>query len=130
MDEVAVATIKALEDRRYQAMLDGDVETLGRLCADDLIYTHSLGDRDDRPSYLAKVSDGHFRYHRIERPEERIVVLGDTAVVAGRMVADVTVAGAAKSLDNRSLAVWVKTADGWRFLAYQPTPVSGLADPR
>jgi hypothetical protein len=31
--------IKALEDRRYQAMLAGDTTVLDELCSDNLIYT-------------------------------------------------------------------------------------------
>ena len=35
--------IKALEDRRYRAMIAGDAAVLDELCSDDLIYTHSKG---------------------------------------------------------------------------------------
>ena len=38
--------IKALEDRRYSAMLAGDAAVLDELCSDDLIY-HSKADYDD-----------------------------------------------------------------------------------
>ena len=125
MDDVVTAEISALEERRYRAMLESDVVALAELCHEALTYTHSLGDRDDRDSYLEKVGARHFVYHRIERPEERIMIADGTAVVVGRMVADVTVGGFAKSLDNRSLAVWTQTPAGWKFLAYQPTPVPG-----
>ena len=40
--------IKALEDRRYRAVTDGDPAVLDELCWDDLIYTHSKGDHADR----------------------------------------------------------------------------------
>ena len=35
MDEIL-----ALEDQRIEAMTNGDVETLEKILADDLIYTH------------------------------------------------------------------------------------------
>ena len=53
-DVVAIAEIKALEDRRYRAMLAGDMAVLDELCSDDLIYTHSKADHDDKRSYLHK----------------------------------------------------------------------------
>lgn len=115
--------VKALEDRRYAAMLAADVAALRDLSSDRLAYTHSNGDRDDRQSYLDKVASRHFHYLEIERPEEIISVLGDTAIVVGRMVARVLIAGHEKRLDNRSLAVWARDGGRWVFLAYQPTPV-------
>lgn len=57
--------IIALEKRRYQAMLDGDLATLSDLCSDKLYYIHSNGDRDDKESYLAKVRSNVFVYHNI-----------------------------------------------------------------
>ena len=46
-DDAAIEEIKALEDRRYRAMLAGDTAVLDELCSDDLIYTHSKADYDD-----------------------------------------------------------------------------------
>ena len=42
-DEAAIAEIKALEDRRYRAMLAGDMAVLDELCSDDLIYCQHHG---------------------------------------------------------------------------------------
>ena len=53
--DVAIGEIKALEDRRYRAMIAGDTAALDELCSDDLIYTHSKADHDDKASYLQKV---------------------------------------------------------------------------
>jgi hypothetical protein len=50
--DLAINEIKALEDRRYRAMITGDTAVLDALCSDDLIYTHSKGDHDDKRSYL------------------------------------------------------------------------------
>ena len=56
---LAISEIKALEDRRYRAMIDGDTAVLDALYSDDLIYTHSKGD-DDKRSYLHKVGSRYF----------------------------------------------------------------------
>jgi hypothetical protein len=115
------AEILALEDRRYQAMIDADLETLDRLCADELSYAHSSGVRDTKDEYFAKVRSGYYDYHRIDHPVERVEVVGGTAIVAGRMTADLDVDGGGKTIDNLALAVWARTAEGWRLLAYAPT---------
>jgi hypothetical protein len=115
------AEVLALEDRRYQAMIDADLDTLDRLCADELSYAHSSGVRDTKDEYFAKVRSGYYDYHRIDHPAERVEVVGGTAVVVGRMTADLDVDGVGKTIDNLALAVWVRTAEGWRLLAYAPT---------
>ncbi len=117
--------IRELEDRRYAAVVAGDFDTFAALAHPELAYTHSNGELDDLPSYLAKCRSGHYVYHRIEHPVERIVVAGDTAVVVGEMHADLTAGGVRKTLANRSLAVWTRTGSGWRLLAFQPTVLAG-----
>ncbi|MDO9413889.1 MAG: nuclear transport factor 2 family protein [Pseudolabrys sp.] len=117
------STIEDLENRRYAAMIAGDVHVLDELCSDALIYTHSRGERDDKTSYLAKVASGVFTYHEIDHPNERVLVLSDTALITGRMTAQVSVGGEPRRIDNACLAVWAREAGGWKFVAYQPTPL-------
>ena len=115
--------VLAAEDRRYTAMTAADLATLDELCADQLSYAHSNGARDTKAEYLEKVRSGYYVYHRIEHPVERVEVVGDTAIVAGRMSADLDAGGQRKTIDNLALAVWTRTADGWRLLGYAPTPL-------
>lgn len=119
--------IVALEERRYQAVVDGDYDAFEDLCHQRLVYTHSLGDRDTLSSYLEKLRKGFYRYHRIDHPIEDIVLIGDTALVLGQMNADLTVNGTHKTLANSALSVWIKEGETWKFLAYQPTPRKAAA---
>ena len=121
----AVAAVLAAEDRRYLAMLAADLDALDELCADELSYAHSSGVRDTKDEYLAKVRSGYYVYRRVEHPVERVEVVGGTAMVVGRMTADLEVDGTPKTIDNLALAVWVRTAGRWRLLAYAPTPLPG-----
>jgi hypothetical protein len=121
-----VQAVLDAEARRYRAMLDADLAALDDLCADELSYAHSSGARDTKATYLGKVRSGYYVYRRIDHPHERVEVVGDTAIVVGRMTADLTVAGTAKTIDNLALAVWVRTGTGWRLLAYAPTQLPAL----
>ena len=103
-----VNEIQALEERRYRAMIEGDVVVLGEICSNDLIYTHSKGDHDDKRSYLQKVGSRYFKYHEITHPADRILVVDGAALVTGRMTAKVSVEGEVKHIDNRYLAVWAR----------------------
>jgi ketosteroid isomerase-like protein len=118
-----VPAVLAAEDRRYQAMLEGDLDTLDALCADELSYTHSNGVRDTKAEYFGKVREGYYVYHRIDHPVERVQVAGDAAVVVGRMTADLTSGGVRKTIDCLATAVWTRSGSGWRLLGYAPTPL-------
>ena len=122
-NDAAREEVKALENKRYRAMIAGDVAVLDDLCSDDLIYTHSKADYDDKQSYLHKVGTRYFTYLEITHPADRILVVNGAALVTGRMTAKVLVAGTIVQVDNRYLAVWVREQGAWKFVAYQPTPI-------
>jgi ketosteroid isomerase-like protein len=113
--------ILALEERRCAAMSKNDIAALEGMFHDDLIYTHSSAVVDTRASYLEALKSGHTRYHSVQRSEEKVRVCGDTALVTGRAIIDVTVKGEKKHLDTRFLDVWTKTPQGWKFIAWQST---------
>ncbi|MBF6215422.1 nuclear transport factor 2 family protein [Nocardia puris] len=117
------ATIRALEDARYAAVLAGDVDAFAALAHPELVYTHSNAVVDTLDSYLDKLRSGFYVYHRIDHPVDRIVIAGDSAVVAGRMHADITAGGTRKQLGNRAQAVWVRCDEQWLLLAYSPTVI-------
>jgi hypothetical protein len=121
--DAVIDEIKALEDRRYRAMLAGDIAVLDDLCSDNLIYTHSKADYDDKRSYLHKVGTRYFTYLEITHPADRILVVDGAALVTGRMTAKVSVVGTIVQVDNRYLAVWVREQGAWKFVAYQPSRI-------
>jgi hypothetical protein len=123
--EEDVAAVLAAEDRRYEALLGPDLPVLERLFHDRLSYAHSSGARDTKAEYLGKIESGYYDYQRIDHPVERVDVLGDSAVVIGRMTADLTVQGTQKTIDNLALAVWTRTAGEWQLVAYASTPLPG-----
>ncbi len=116
MDDATIAMneIKTLEDRRYRAMLDADVDGLNALCSDDLIYTHSKGDHDDKQSYLHKVGSRHFTYLEIKHPADRILVIHGAALVTGRMTAKVSVVDMGNRACRQSLSGGLG-ARAWRL---------------
>ena len=120
MTDEARAVLDA-EDRRYRAMQEADLATLDAVCADELSYSHSSGARDTKEQYLEKVRSGYYVYRRIDHPVERVAVVGDTAIVVGRMTADLLVDGTPKTIDNLALAVWTRASGAWRLLGYAPT---------
>jgi ketosteroid isomerase-like protein len=127
MSDAIKAEIKKLEDRRFQAMIDGDFDTLDKLLGDGLVYTHSTGLSDTRAEYIAKCRKGIFKYRKIERPIETIQVYGNAAVVTGHAKMEVMADGEPKLLNSRYTNVWIKDAKGWQMVVWQSTPVPAPA---
>jgi ketosteroid isomerase-like protein len=125
MSDAAIkAEIKKLEDRRYQAMIDSDFDTLDRLLGDQLVYTHSTSQSDTRAEYIALCKKGVFKYRKIERPVENIQVYGDdTVVVTGQIKIDAVIEGKPKQLNSRYTDLWRKGPKGWQMVAWQSTPI-------
>jgi|SRR5215471_4937424 ketosteroid isomerase-like protein len=123
MSDSIKANIKKLEDRRFQAMIDGDFDTLDKMLGDGLVYTHSTGLSDNHAEYIAKCKKGVFKYRKIERPTENIQVYTDTAVVTGHAKMEVMVDGKPKLLNSRYTNVWVKGPKGWQMVVWQSTPI-------
>ena len=116
-------TIRQLEDQRYRAMCDGDAQTLDKLLADSLVYTHSYGGADSKAAYLDGVRAKKWQYRKIERPKENIQVHGDCAVVTGQVRIELLSDGKPKTLNSAYTNVWIKGPKGWRMVAWQSTPL-------
>ena len=125
MTQAAAEEIRALEDRRYAAMLAGDAAVLDEVLDLELRYTHSSGIVDTKPSYIDGVRQKRWEYQSIDRTEETIVVRGDAALVFNRFRASIKVSGTPKELNNRMLAVWSRAGGAWRLVAVHSTPAGG-----
>ena len=117
------ARIDELEEQRWAAQLGGDTTALGPLLADELSYTHSNGLVDSKASYLAAIEEKVFDYRRADRTDVATTVIGDTAMVTGRVAMEVVSRGRTVELDSRFSAIWVRRGDRWQFLCWQSTPI-------
>ena len=118
---MAKDTIRQLEDRRFRAMCEADAATLEQLLADTLVYTHSYGGADSKPSYLEGIRSKKWLYRKIERPKEDIQVHGDCAVVTGQVRIELLSEGKPKTLNSAYTDVWIKGPKGWQMVAWQST---------
>jgi ketosteroid isomerase-like protein len=122
MAEDVATAVAALEDERYAAMLSSDKRKLDRLLDDRLCYVHSSGRVDNKASYL----DGFGRlwqHQSIDRQDQTIVPLGDTALVFNTLHINVQVGDGLRKVSARALAVWNKSGDAWRAVAVFSAPL-------
>lgn len=121
MDD-ATAVLQA-DAERYRAMRAGDLKQLGSLLADDLAYTHSSGNCDSKPEYLAAMAGGRFRYLDTETEQVQVRFYGACAVMLGRARFHAMIDGTERWLDNRFLSVWTRGDRGWQMAAWSSSPI-------
>ena len=121
----AVDTVRALEAARFRAIVDGRWDDFAAICHPELRYTHATGVVDTRTSYLDKLRSGHYDYHYIEHTVEHTHDQAGAVLLWGTMTAGLRAGAQTKTIDNRTLTVWVRQADHWLLLAQQPTPIPG-----
>ena len=120
---VTAAEILAFEDRRYDAMVAADAAALDELLADSLLYTHSNGAVDTKASFIDALTSGRLKYRAVRRLEADVKTYEHAAIVGAHVNLDVTVGGTDRTINVRATITWVQTASGWKFAAWQSTPL-------
>ena len=116
MDEII-----ALENRRIEAMIKGDIKALEEILADDLIYTHTTARIDTKSSFTEAISSGRTKYRSMEQDDVKVRQYGDTAVVTGHARVHVEANGREIKFQIRFIDVYAKRNDVWRMVAWQST---------
>lgn len=116
--------VRAADARRIAAVVDGNVGALSALLADDLTYTHTTGQVENKEQFLAGIASGKLDYQSIQPSEVQVRVYGNaanTAVMTGRAEMKVNAQGKDLAFAIRFTSVWVKGEGGWRMAAWQST---------
>ena len=117
------ADVLRADERRFDAMRKGDWAALDASLADDLIYVHSTARRESKGEHVGNLKAGKPHYRGIAPRERTAKVHGDVGIVNGISEMHVENAGKEQRFTIRYLAVYVKSAVGWRMIAWQSTKV-------
>ena len=122
-DDATRAEILAVEQRRQRALLDVDLETLADLYDDSLVHTHAPGLTHDKQQLLEHVRTRQ-AYRDMHRGDLLIRVIGDVAIVTGRLVNRLgSPDGSDRIVGGQVIQVLRRCEDGaWRFVSFQMTP--------
>lgn len=121
-----VEELKAEMHHQFQAMVEGDIETLERIYSDDYILTSRKGALLDRAECIQMISSGRLKYLSIgERTDVSIKIYGNVAVVRGLIGSTVYEREGERDETGprRFTAVWVYEKDKWRQVTRQHTAV-------
>ncbi len=113
--------IEALDGERMRAMVDGDLETLGRILADDLTYVHTSAAVDTKASIMGSIGDGSLNYGKMAARNVLVRSRGDAAVVTGEADVEVVSGGNDLKFSLRFTDVYVNGDGGWQMVAWQST---------
>ncbi|HXO19822.1 MAG TPA: nuclear transport factor 2 family protein [Thermoanaerobaculia bacterium] len=116
--------VRALDSRRFEAMIRGDVGQLDRILGADLTYTHTSGDLETKKQFLDAISTGQVQYLSIIPSDVHVRVFNAAAaVVTGRIGLKVKFRGTDIAFDARYTAVYVLRDARWQLVASQSTRI-------
>jgi ketosteroid isomerase-like protein len=117
--------IELMEERRWQAMIDKDIDALNTLLHSQMRYTHSNATVDTKDSYITAIENKVFDYRNVETKDTEIQLIGenDLGLVNGEALISVLAGGRELTLDCRYTCLWKHTDNGWQFLAWHNTPL-------
>jgi ketosteroid isomerase-like protein len=117
----AEADVLRADERRFEAMRRGDWAALDAALAEDLTYVHSTARLESKSEHVANLRAGKPHYRGIAPRERRARVHGDVGVVNGVSEMHVERDGKEQRFTVRYLAVYAKSGEQWRMIAWQST---------
>ena len=113
--------IQRCEEQRIAAITAGDIDTLGTLLADDLVYVHNNGLQETKAEYLKTAAQ--IEYRRFEPREQQIRLYGGVGIVNGHADIEVRFQGRELAMAVRYTAVYVDQDDAWRLTSWHASAV-------
>lgn len=117
----ALSDVESANQRFGDAARSQDEATYSQLVADDAEFVSPSGDVADKVTRVAQIRAGAVAPNRIvfrDRPEYRVRIYGDTAVLSWRDPATTERRG------QRVVRVFVRQAGVWRLAHYQRTVIA------
>jgi len=114
--------LRKLDDERVEALVGGDIATLERFFADDLIWTHGTCQVQTKAEFIADLRSGKRAYKSIKDSDIQVRVHGRMGIVTGQT--DYRLAYGAQEVDIslRFTEVFYENPNGqWQMVAWHST---------
>ncbi len=116
-DDEARRLVFATDDRRIEALRQGNVAPLRQIYADDYTLVTPTGVIRSKADQINELASGQFRYGKFELTERTVRVYGDVAIVLSREKIDILRAGQQTGGDIRFTRTYKKFGKEWRVIA-------------
>ncbi len=114
-----------VEQQWAQAEKSGDAATVGRIEADNYVFTDPSGKITGKQDDVNGLKSGKMKFQTFELSDLQPHVTGNTAVVTGRATVQGTDNGKDVSGTYAFTDTFVKKDGQWQAVATQSTPISG-----
>ena len=120
LDPATEKAIRALEDGYQKAMMSVDLGWFEKNWAPDLLYVHTSGRTDQRDRFTDLIRTGEHKHTKRETGDVRIRRYGDTVIVTGSQLSDISNKGAPpEPFDSRFTRVYVRQGGRWICVSSQ-----------
>jgi hypothetical protein len=110
-----------LEHESHEAFLRKDSGTLGRILADDFVFTDPEGKFVTKAEWMADLKSGELAFESIHMDDLRIRIYGDAAVTNGLVTMKMRSGEGSVTGQYCYLAVYVRRDGRWQAVAEQAT---------
>lgn len=120
-DAKVTREVLALEERRRRALIDVDLRELDAIFDDSLVHIHAPGLTQNKAELLEHI-ERRRSFIDITREDLQIRVVGDVAILVGRLTNRMRSPEGERTLDGMATQVLRRDGDEWRFINFQLTP--------
>ena len=117
--------ILQISDEREEALGKGDVATLDRIDADDLVYTNWRGVTLTKAEHQAEIQARGISFQtNFKHADVQVTIHGNTGIVTGVSTTAVQYKGTAMNGSRKFVNVYAKENGQWRCVVHFETPVA------
>ena len=118
---VAEREVLETQTRRFQAMMDVDLEALDTILSGELTYTHTSGHMETKGEFLSSLRSQSITYESIKPTDINIHISDSTAVVTGISAMRIIFRESPLAFSIRFIEVYQKNDGNWQLVAWQAT---------
>ena len=107
----------AAHNARIRALLDGDIEALSAVVADDMLFIGPTGSTMTRDDVALAITQGTMQFLRMDCADVSTVLYGNTGVLRYAADSETRVDSVVHVSRTRSTTVYVHRDDAWQMVA-------------
>jgi ketosteroid isomerase-like protein len=115
--------VLAAHEKRRQATLNGDANTVASMMTDDLTFTHANAVVESKEQFVEALKTRRLQYRALTDEDLQVRVNGSTGVVSGTVHIVVDAAGTEYNLRVLFTELWVKEGEIWKMMLWHATEV-------
>ena len=115
----------AVHEARISALVQGDLDALDQIVADELVFVSAVGKVLRKPEIVEAIANGQMEIRRIESSDIEVRSYGDVALLRYRALT--TVRDGAQTIDGetQNTCVFVHRDGRWQMVNQHQCPIAG-----